>query len=67
MVKYENECVGCECGCSCIGCSLKSVKHLYCDKCGNDVEDLYDLNGKEVCEDCLKEYWHRRNWEDDDD
>ena len=51
MVKYENECVGC--GLPCIDCGRKNIKHLYCDKCGDDVETLYNFLGEELCEDCL--------------
>ena len=56
MVKYEDEC----CGCStesypCLGsaCPNRHVKHLYRDKCGNDVERLYEFDGKKLCGDCV--------------
>lgn len=53
MVKYEDECV--HCGDRCLGSSCPNlhVKHLYCDKCGEDVERLYDFDGKELCGDCV--------------
>ena len=55
MIKYENECVGCppEMGCLGDSCPNTNVKHLYCDKCKNDCEELYDYNGEELCEECL--------------
>lgn len=56
MVKYENECVGCATETyPCIGktCPKRSVRHLYCDLCGDDVEKLYILNGEELCIDCV--------------
>ena len=55
MVKYENECVGCPPEMGCIGsaCPNRNVKYLYCDKCGDDAEKLYVVDGKEICEDCL--------------
>ena len=55
MTKYENECVGCppEIGCLGSGCPNRNVKHLYCDKCGEDVEELYKVDGEELCEECL--------------
>ena len=55
MIKYEDECVGCppEMGCLGNSCRYKNVKHLYCDRCGDDVEELYDYDGEELCEDCL--------------
>ena len=56
MIKYENECCGCATeNYPCLGssCPNRSVKHLYCDKCGDDREELYDYNGYELCEECL--------------
>ena len=39
----------------CMGsaCPNRNVKHLYCDKCGDDVEKLYKYDGQEICEECL--------------
>ena len=56
MTKYENECVGCppEMGCLGNSCPNRNVKHLYCDKCGEDCEELYLYDKEELCEDCLK-------------
>ena len=34
-------------------CPNRNVKHLYCDECGDDCEELYDYNGYEICEECL--------------
>lgn len=54
MVKYENECVDCNnLGLPCIECGRKNVKHLYCDKCGDDVEELYLYDSDGLCEECL--------------
>ena len=55
MIKYENECVSCppEMGCLGNSCRYKNVKHLYCDKCSEDVEELYIADGEELCRDCL--------------
>ena len=55
MVKYENECVCCPPGMGCLGdsCPNRNVMHLYCDKCKDDVEVLYDYDGEELCEECL--------------
>lgn len=57
MITYECECVGCptELGCMGNACPNRNVKHLYCDKCGDDVEKLYKYDGQEICEDCLLE------------
>ena len=55
MIKCENECVGCpkEIGCMGDSCPNRNVKHLYCDKCGDDCEELYNFLGEELCEECL--------------
>lgn len=55
MITYEDECVGChtELGCMGSACPYWNVKHLYCDKCEDDVEKLYKYGGEEICEDCL--------------
>ena len=57
MIKYEDECCGCATeSYPCLGsaCSNRNVPHFYCDKCGEDVEELYKVDGEELCEDCLK-------------
>lgn len=56
MVKYEGECCGCATEAyPCLGnrCPNINVKHLYCDKYGEDVERLYEFYGKELCGDCV--------------
>lgn len=57
MIKYENECVGCtSLGMHClgVGCPNRKVPHYYCDECGDDVEDLYEYDGEELCIECIK-------------
>lgn len=53
MVRYENECVSC--GLPCLGnmCPNRNVKRLYCDKCGDEAETLYEYDGMELCENCV--------------
>ena len=56
MITYEDECCGCATeSYPCIGsaCHNRNVKHLYCDKCKDDVEKLYKYDGQEICEECL--------------
>ena len=55
MIKYEDECVGCptEMGCMGNSCQYRNVKHLYCDHCKEDCEELYVFDGEELCEECL--------------
>ena len=62
MIKYEDECVGCppEMGCMGNSCPNRNVKHLYCDKCGEDCAALYiDDYDNQVCEDCLKKQFDK--------
>ena len=56
MITYEDECCGCATPAyPCMGnaCPNRNVKHLYCDKCKNDVEKQYKYDGQEICENCL--------------
>ena len=58
MVKYESNCNGCP---DCIGCgrSHKKVAVVYCDICNHEIQDdVYNLDGQHVCEDCLKETFY---------
>ena len=57
MTKYEDECVCCspEMGCMGNNCTNRNVKHLYCDECHADYDELYVVGDEELCEDCLKE------------
>lgn len=54
MIEIENDCVGCPQGC--IRCGRKKVPHFYCDYCGEECDDLYDVRGDQFCKECtLKE------------
>lgn len=55
MITYENECVGCptEMGCMGSSCPNRNVKHLICDECQDDVDELYNYDGQQLCEYCL--------------
>lgn len=45
----------------CIGssCPYVNVPHLYCDECEDDVEDLYEVDGNQLCESCLLKSFHK--------
>ena len=46
MIKFEDECMSCAVPAyPCLGdsCPNRHVPHLYCDECGDDVEELYDF------------------------
>ena len=56
MITYEDEC----CGCAtpvypCMGsaCPNRNVPYLYCDKCNEEVDDLYEWDDEQVCIDCI--------------
>lgn len=56
MVVEKNECCYCESsGYPCLGssCPNKAVKHLICDKCREEVDDLYEYGDKQLCVKCL--------------
>ena len=59
MVVIEDQCVGCAApGYPCRGsdCPNRHVEVHYCDKCGYELEeDIYEVDGEELCEECLKE------------
>lgn len=62
-VTFENECVGCppEIGCAGDTCPNRRVAHYFCDKCDAEVSigELYDVDGEDLCEDCLKERFRK--------
>lgn len=59
MIRYENHCCACAVpGYPCIGssCPNRNIPVYYCDKCGDEIDgDVYDVEGEELCEECLKE------------
>ena len=74
MIRTENECVGCrDVGMPCMGssCPNRNVKHLYCDNCKGEADKLYDVDGDELCCDCLMDcifdYFPKITAEDADD
>ena len=40
-------------------CPNKNVEVHYCDKCGDELDEIYDVDGEELCENCLKEMFKR--------
>ena len=62
MVKIINECCNCATpGYPCRGdaCPLTRVEVHYCDKCGDELDEIYDVDGEEFCEYCLKDMFRR--------
>ena len=59
MIRYENQCV--DCGLPCFSsCPYKNVEVHYCDHCDAEMyEEIYQVDGEELCEDCLKEMFRK--------
>ena len=63
MKRIENHCCDCAVpGYPCRGdaCPLHRVEVYYCDKCGCELEEIYDVDGDDLCEECLKEKFVRK-------
>jgi hypothetical protein len=68
LTKIENHCCSCATpGYPCLGnaCSLINVELHYCDKCDpkceSPLDEIYDVDGEELCEECLKEKFRRKD------
>ena len=62
MIVYENHCCDCAVpGYPCLGrsCPLVNVEVHYCDHCGEEIDKIYDVDGEELCEECLKDMFRR--------
>lgn len=63
MIKYENLCVDCTAqGMHCKGAACpynKPVPVHCCDKCGDVLDDVYEVDGEELCEYHLKEMFRK--------
>ena len=62
MIKYENLC--CDCATEnypCRGalCPLRKVPVHYCDECEEELDEVYEVDGEELCEECLKEMFRK--------
>ena len=66
MIKVVDMCCDCATGMAgCGGCRLKHVPVHCCDICGEQFgdtvpDDIYDVDGEEICEECLKEKFIRK-------
>lgn len=64
MKVVENHCVDCSTPsypCRGILCPLWAVEVHYCDECDYEITDtIYDVDGDELCEECLKDRFRRK-------
>lgn len=64
MKKIENHC--CDCAvpaypCRGNSCPLRRVEVHYCDKCEAELDEIYEVDGEELCEECLKEKFRKND------
>ena len=62
MLRIENRCCDCATpGYPCRGsaCPLTHLEVYYCDKCGDELDEIYEVDCEDLCEDCLKEKFRR--------
>lgn len=59
MVRFENQCLGCEdLGMHCLGeaCPHRRVEVHICDRCGEEIgEESFTIDGDELCEACASD------------
>lgn len=54
MVKYVDGCVGCPTEMGCLGrsCPYMNMPVACCDRCEDEDEEFYELDGEYLCRDC---------------
>ena len=59
MTRIENHCI--DCGLHCLGpaCRYRNVEVHYCDKCHEELDEIYEVDGEELCESCLKKMFKK--------
>ena len=59
MVRYENRCV--DCGLPCMGesCQNRNLPVTYCDECGEEIQEAYEVDGEELCDGCCLSRFRR--------
>ena len=60
MIKIEDRCVMCPQGCVSCGASHTPVR--CCDVCGEEMDEWYDIDGDELCKDCLDKRYKVTIW-----
>ena len=59
MRSMENNCMGCTgMGLPCMGSACRNSRPalvIKCDVCGEECDRVWDIDGIDICEDCIKE------------
>ena len=64
MIKVENHCIGCAVDSyPCMGdaCPRREVEVHYCDQCDEQIEEVFEVDGEELCEECLKNMFRKED------
>lgn len=64
MIVIDNECVDCGLPCLYTACPYYKVIRFFCDKCDEEVEDLYYFDGEQLCADCVLKQLEKVEYED---
>lgn len=59
MVRYEDQCVSCGLPCMGSSCPNRNVPVQYCDECDEEIDEVYDVDGDELCEECCLKRFRR--------
>ena len=59
MVKTESGCVDCGLPCNGVACPNYRVLVFECDLCHDEVDELYEVDGEDLCLDCLKKEFRK--------
>lgn len=54
MIRLESGCVDCGLPCLHRACPNYQVVIYECDCCGDEVDNLYNFDGQELCIDCIE-------------
>lgn len=64
MIRIENHCIGCAVPsypCRGSACPNRNVEVHYCDRCEAEMEEVYFVDGEELCEECLKDKFRKED------
>lgn len=64
MIRIENRCIDCAADAyPCMGdaCPRRNVEVHYCDRCEEELEEIFYVDGEELCEECLKEKFRKED------